>query len=87
MLDAAAATITEERNARKEPLSDSEVRSMLKSVDRVVVAKGKKHEEFSPKAVKLDLLKGPTGNYRAPMVRRGKTLIVGFHPDSLEQLL
>jgi hypothetical protein len=32
-------------------------------------------------------LKGPTGNYRAPIVRKGKTLLVGFNLDALEKLV
>ena len=27
------------------------------------------------------LILGPTGNLRAPTLRKGKTLIVGFHPE------
>jgi arsenate reductase-like glutaredoxin family protein len=29
----------------------------------------------------LKLLLGPTGNLRAPAIRRGKQLFVGFNPD------
>ena len=32
-------------------------------------------------------LRGPTGKIRAPLVRRGRTLLVGFHRDSLAALL
>jgi hypothetical protein len=37
--------------------------------------------------VKIAHLKGPTGNYRAPIVRKGKTLLVGFHAETLESLV
>lgn len=30
---------------------------------------------------------GPTGNLRAPVIRAGKTLLVGFHPDAFEDVL
>jgi hypothetical protein len=31
----------------------------------------------------LDDLRGPTGNFRAPMIRIGRRLLVGFHEESL----
>jgi hypothetical protein len=48
----------------------------------VIVAKGKKVEAFSPageapKAL-VDAMLGPTGNLRAPTLRVGKTVLVGF---------
>jgi hypothetical protein len=57
----------------------------------VVVAKGKKLEEWKPagKAPKaaVDSLLGPTGNLRAPTLRVGTTLIVGFHEETLASVL
>jgi hypothetical protein len=51
----------------------------------VIVAKGKKVDAFSgaSKAGKaaVDAMLGPTGNLRAPTIRRGKTVIVGFNED------
>jgi len=51
----------------------------------VIVAKGKKVTEFRPggKAGKdvVEAMLGPTGNLRAPTIRRGKTVIVGFNED------
>ena len=35
----------------------------------------------------VDQLKGPTGNYRAPIVRAGDRLLVGFHAETLEALV
>ena len=68
-------------------MKDADVKALLASVDDVVVAKGKKAVTFPAKGVALDDLKGPTGNYRAPMLRVGRKLLVGFHPDTLEALL
>ena len=53
----------------------------------LVVAKGKKVVALAAKEATLDGLKGPTGNYRAPMLRVGRKLLVGFHPETLEALL
>lgn len=33
------------------------------------------------------LLLGPTGNLRAPTLRRGKTLLVGFSAEAYEEVL
>ena len=42
---------------------------------------------LEPGDLKPAALKGPTGNYRSPIVRRGKTLLVGFNQEALEKLL
>ena len=58
---------------------------MAKAASGVIVAKGKKVSEFKPggKASKevVEAMLGPTGNLRAPTVRKGKTVIVGFNED------
>jgi len=59
---------------------------MLGKVTTVIVAKGKKATTFPAKKLKLADLKGPTGNYRAPMVLKGKTLVVGYSQEALEKL-
>ena len=87
MLDRHGSTAGEERNSRKQPLSDDEVRKMLGQVDTVLVARGKKVREIASSEASHDDLKGPTGNYRAPIVRAGSRLLVGFHPETLEELL
>lgn len=87
MLDRTKARITEERSSKSAPLKDADVKALLAAVDEVVVAKGKKAVTLAAKDATLDGLKGPTGNYRAPMVRVGKRLLVGFHPETLEALL
>lgn len=87
MLDAHRATVASERNSRKEPLTDEDARALLAEVSSVWVAKGRKLRELAAADAALDDLKGPTGNYRAPILRVGDRLLVGFHPDSLERLL
>lgn len=87
MLEDRKATVKEERNSRKQPLSDNEARALIASVSQVIVAKGKKFEELPASKAKIANLKGPTGNYRAPMLRKGKTLLVGFHADTLRSLV
>jgi hypothetical protein len=60
---------------------------MLAKVGTVIIGKGKKSATFTPKEVALGDLKGRTGNYRAPMVLKGKTLVVGFSPEAFDKLL
>ena len=46
--------------------------------------------EFAPggKASKalVDAMLGPTGNLRAPTIRRGKTVVVGFNDEVFESV-
>jgi arsenate reductase-like glutaredoxin family protein len=57
------------------------------------VAKGKKVTIFDMKksppddATLLKHLLGPTGNLRAPTIRTGTTLLVGFHDEAYRSLL
>lgn len=87
MLDARGVEVRQERNSRKEPLSDKEARQLIAQVSRVIVARGKKVEELPAAKATIASLKGPSGNYRAPMLRKGKTLLVGFHAETLESFV
>ena len=57
----------------------------------VIVAKGKKLASFkvaggaSDEAI--DAMLGPTGNLRAPTIRAGKTLLVGFNEQQYADVL
>jgi hypothetical protein len=58
----------------------------------VIVAKGKKVQVFDMTAPPDDdtlvsAMLGPTGNLRAPTLRRGNTLLVGFGEPAYEQEL
>ncbi len=72
-------------------LDRADAAKLVKAAARVYVAKGKKLDEFkpagkAPKAI-VDSLLGPTGNLRAPTLRVGKTLVIGFDEDTLSQVL
>lgn len=81
------APITLERNSRKEPLSDADVAELLGKVSKVIVARGKSTETLKAADTTIDHLRGPTGNIRAPILKVGKTLLVGFHADTLRSLM
>ena len=70
-----------------------EALALLKTVSRVVTAKGKKivvfdltHNRPDDETLVANLL-GPTGNLRAPTLRKGSTLYVGFSEDVYRELL
>lgn len=60
---------------------------------KLVAAKGKKVEVFDlvknrpADAELLARMIGPTGNLRAPTVRVGTTLVVGFNEDAYREVL
>ena len=86
MLVEAGATIAEARSATKAPLTDEEVRALLETAERVVIARGRSRRDLSPGETELDALKGPTGKYRAPIVLAGTTFLVGFSAEALAEL-
>jgi hypothetical protein len=72
-------------------LGRKDAAALVKAARRVIVAKGKKLDVWkpagqAPKAA-VDSLLGPTGNLRAPTLRVGTTLIVGFNQEILESVL
>ncbi|MBP62351.1 MAG: hypothetical protein CMJ62_12600 [Planctomycetaceae bacterium] len=77
----------QEVNARQTSYPAKESLAMLKQVNQLYVAKGKKvvhidlRKEKPDKAALKKLLLGPSGNLRAPTLRMGKTLVVGFEPE------
>ena len=63
---------------------------MAKAASRVIVAKGKKVDSFkpggaAPKQV-VEAMLGPTGNLRAPTLRVGKTVVVGFNEEAYAEV-
>lgn len=66
-------------------LQAEDARKLLETATKVVAAKGKKVDEFSvPTSAVPEIIEamlGPTGNLRAPTMRVGDTILVGFHED------
>src|SRR5205809_798237 len=86
-LPATQATVEEERASKKSPMTDEEARALLSSVDEVILARGKARRSLPAKETTLDDLRGPTGGFRAPMLKVGRRLLVGFNPDLLRETL
>jgi arsenate reductase-like glutaredoxin family protein len=66
---------------------------MARQAQRLIAAKGKKVTavDVSAKTPSDDelaaLMLGPTGNMRAPTMRLGKTLLVGYHDQVFAEAL
>jgi arsenate reductase-like glutaredoxin family protein len=85
-------SVADVTDARKDHRGRGEALALAKSADKVIVAKGKKSVTFDMKKDPPDddtlaaYLLGPTGNLRAPTVRKGKTLLVGFSEEAYAQV-
>jgi hypothetical protein len=83
--------VNQQTNAKQAPITGHEALAVLDGVQLLYVATGKSfvsvdlaHESPGPAALEK-LLLGPTGKLRAPTLRKGKKLIVGFHEDMYRQ--
>jgi arsenate reductase-like glutaredoxin family protein len=71
-------------------LGKKEATAMAKAASRIVVCKGKKISEWKPagrvSAEIVAAMLGPTGNLRAPTIRVGKTVVVGFSDEVYQEI-
>ena len=80
-------------DARKSTLSGSDALALASQADELYVAKGKTVIHYNMRRDKPDsdtlksLILGPTGNLRAPTLRVGRTLLVGFAEDMYRKVL
>src|SRR5438105_5779314 len=88
-----AVEVIEKVAAKTSRLGPSDALKLARDADRVVVARGKKVATFDMKkkppdrSMLLEHLLGPTGNLRAPALRIGRTLLIGFDPATYAQIL
>ena len=65
--------------------------ALARQCDTLIVARGKKVTTFdlsgNPDDEMVNAMLGPTGNLRAPAVRSGKTLLVGFNEQEYVAVL
>jgi arsenate reductase-like glutaredoxin family protein len=80
-------------DARKQFLKLKDALAMVADADVLYSAKGKKVERVDLRAGKPDkatierLMIGPTGRLRAPTLRVGRTLLVGFDEATYRKLI
>jgi arsenate reductase-like glutaredoxin family protein len=81
------ATVVEQVDSRKVKLGPADAVKLARAADHLWVARGKSVTHVDLKKDKpsdeelIKLMIGPTGNLRAPTIRRGKVLLVGFHQE------
>jgi arsenate reductase-like glutaredoxin family protein len=82
-----------EVNARKTALGRNDALRLAHEVDEIYVARGKRVVHIDLRSEKPDddtlaaLLLNPAGNLRAPALKKGRILIVGFDEATYESLL
>jgi hypothetical protein len=80
-------------DAKKATIRGEAALGALKDVDELYVMKGTKaihvdlRKEKPSRAALLGLLLGPTGTLRAPTLRKGRTLLVGFDAGTYARVL
>lgn len=80
-------------DAKKTTLKEKEAMALVREVDEIYASKGKQVAHLDLKKEKPDvatlkgLLLGPTGNLRAPTLRKDRTLIVGFDEATYAKLV
>ncbi len=86
-------SIKEQVDARKTPLVDADALELVRQVSQIYVTRGTKVVHLDLKrdqpddAAILALLIGPSGKLRAPTLKLGKTLVVGFDQTTYEQVV
>jgi arsenate reductase-like glutaredoxin family protein len=85
--------VATEVDAKKATITRRQALDVLDGVDELYATKGKKVIHVDLKRDKPDraalesLLIGPSGNLRAPTLRRGRTLLVGFDEATYVKVL
>lgn len=82
----------EKVDARKVRFDADAVKAVLKGVDEIVSMRGQhvtrlhlKKDAVTEAQIHAAIL-GPFGNLRAPALRKGKTLIVGFNEETYRKM-
>ena len=81
------------QSASTEPVTADDALDLLKGIDEMLVAKGKKILSVDLKKARpsddelLELMLGRSGKLRAPTMRQGKRLLVGYNADLMANLL
>src|SRR4051812_49324557 len=85
--------VQERTDAGKQKQGRTEALALARSAASVVVVRGKNVVSFDMKRAAPDdetlltHLLGPTGNLRAPTIRVGQTLLVGFNEQAYQNLI
>ncbi len=81
------------QSASREPVTAANALDLLDGVAELIVAKGKKAEHIDLTAQRpsdeelLALMLGRSGKLRAPSLRRGRRLVIGYNETALQAAL
>ena len=84
--------VAQQVDAKKNTLKKSDALRLASQASQLYVARGKKVVYVNLKKEKLTeeelakLMLGPTGNLRAPTLRKGKKLIIGFNQSMYDEV-
>ncbi len=79
--------------AKKKALGAAEALQLAQSVDEIYATKGSNRVYFDLRQEQPDQAKllaamlGPTGNLRAPILKKGRVLLVGFDQENYQKIL
>ncbi len=85
--------MAEKVDAKKATIKGDAALGILKHVDRVYATRGQRviqvdlRRDRPDRATLRTLLIGPSGNLRAPTLRVGRTLLVGFDGEMYDEVL
>ena len=85
--------IKQQVDAKKHKLSKAEALNLAQAAEQIFSARGKKvtrlnlRRDRPTQAAIASSMLGPSGNLRAPTVRIGRSLVVGFHVETYKQVL
>ena len=75
--------------ARKQKIADSDAWEILGNAEKLIVGRGKKILIFDPRqddqAEIMKVCLGRTGNLRAPTLKIGNKVVVGYNDEMYEQ--
>lgn len=85
-------TATEQLSTKAVTFSKKEAFALIKNIDEIYATKGRQvvhldlRRSQPDEATLVELLIGRTGNLRAPVLRQGRILIVGFDETTYKQV-
>ena len=85
--------VRERVDARKTRIGPSALADVVDGAKTVLVSNGRSVARYDLKPGKRDRgemfarMVGPTGNLRAPTLKRGGLVVVGYHADSMKELV
>lgn len=80
-------------DAKKSTIKGDSAFALLKDVDDIYATRGRQlvhldlRKGMPDRTTLAQLLLGPTGNLRAPTLRKGRTLLVGFDEGTYKEVL